>query len=87
MEHPHHGFSMMKSAKLKSLVPSKPPIMPYIERRQLIERPFLSQRIPPKTWGGVNVGNAGRLPEEGRRVSGITTEDEELWAKIREGLV
>ncbi len=77
----------------KSKLTKRPPLestcstLSASERRYLVEAPFLSQRIPPKTWGGVNVGNAGRLPEEGRRVSGITTEDEELWAKIREGLV
>ncbi len=60
-----------------STVPgSKSPLMSHAERRKLIETPFMSRRIPPKSWGGVNVGNAGSVPETGHRTWQLSASDE-----------
>jgi hypothetical protein len=42
-----------------------PPLMPHAERRALIERPFLTQRIPGKSWKGVLISED--VPTGGRR--------------------
>lgn len=53
------------------------PMMGAAERRALIEKPFYCQRIPPKSWGGVNVGNAGSVPETGHSTwRGLSATDE-----------
>lgn len=46
------------------------------QRVRLIRQPFLSQRIPAKSWGGVNVGNAGAVPETGHRTWQLSATDE-----------
>lgn len=51
-------------------------LMPHNERRKLIDAPFIVNYVPGKSWGGVNLGNAGTLPEEGRRTWTVSPADE-----------
>lgn len=46
-------------------------------RRRLVMAPFpATRRIPGKSWGGVNLGNAGAVPEEGHRTWSLSPADE-----------
>ncbi len=46
-------------------------------RRALVMAPFpTTRRIPGKSWGGVNLGNAGAVPETGHRPWTLTPADE-----------
>lgn len=51
-------------------------LMPHVERRKLIDAPFIVNYIAGKSWGGVNLGNAGTLPEEGQRTWTVLPADE-----------
>lgn len=54
----------------------KAPLMPRVERLALIRRPFQSQLISAKSWGGTNVNNAGCVPTEGHRTWQLSAADE-----------
>ena len=54
----------------------KAKLMNHEERLKLIRRPFQSQIVTAKNWGGVNVGNAGSVPTEGHRTWQLSAEDE-----------
>lgn len=47
-----------------------------LARLEMIRMPFQTRRIPGKSWGGVNVGNAGSVPSEGHRTWQLSAEDE-----------
>lgn len=51
------------------------PLMSHAERRRLIEAPLIFTRLPGKSWGGVNLGNAGAVPTEGHRVTVFESKD------------
>ena len=57
-------------------------LMPYAERRRLIEAPIGPVRVFGKSqaWGGVYVRDT--VPTEGRRVWANTPEDEE-WCRSK----
>ena len=53
------------------------PLMPHEARLALIRMPLPSVRIgTAKSWGGVNVGNAGCVPTEGHRTWQLSIADE-----------
>lgn len=47
-----------------------------LARLAMIRQPFQTRRIPGKSWGGVNVGNAGSVPTEGHRTWQLSAADE-----------
>lgn len=50
--------------------------MTHEERLRIIRAPFQSQIVTAKSWGGVNVGNAGCVPTEGHRTWQLSAADE-----------
>lgn len=59
---------------------ARPAPLTHEQRRRLIEQPFLTQRIPGKTWGGLWI-REDPLPTEGRRRYAPTPEDES-WFNV-----
>lgn len=62
--------------------------MPHLQRLSLIRAPLpclLNARvIQPKSWAGVNVGNAGSVPETGHRTWQLSTEEESFLKYLLE---
>lgn len=59
------GHRKWKDIRHKTRTGSSSTPMTHTERRKLIERPFLSQRIPGKSWGGVLISDT--VPVAGQR--------------------
>lgn len=57
-------------------VKKRPKLMAHEDRLKLIRAPFQSQIVTAKSWGGVNVGNAGSVPTEGHRTWQLSAADE-----------
>lgn len=72
---PSMGHKMSKG-KPPTTIAVKPVLMSREERLKLIRAPFQSQIVTAKSWGGVNVGNAGCVPTEGHRTWQLSAADE-----------
>lgn len=57
-------------------VADKPALMSHAARLLLIRQPITFRYLPKKSWGGVNVGNAGCVPTEGHRTWQLSAADE-----------
>lgn len=64
---------------------TKPPTAAQEARWQMCHAPLPVVRIHVRSyrWGGVHIEDT--VPTEGRRVWTVTKEDEETFARIREG--
>lgn len=55
------------------------PLMPHAQRRELIEAPFHTRRIPGKTWAGVLISDA--VPTSGQRAFKPTYNEDESYLR------
>ena len=61
------------------------PALDHAARQRLIREPFHCRIIPGKSWGGVNLGNAGEVPTHGHRTWTTVAEDEENIRVLLDG--
>ena len=54
----------------------KTPLMSHADRRKLIEQPFRSQLVKPKSWGGIYTGHSGSIQMCGQRTWTLRLDDE-----------
>lgn len=62
---------------------SRPPLMPHQERQRLIHRPFLTYRVPGKSWAGVLISDT--VPVSGHRAYDPSYTEDESYLRYGKG--
>ena len=57
--------------------------MPHAERQRLIHRPFLTHRVPGKSWAGVLISDA--VPVTGQRAYDPSYSEDDSYIRYSKG--